>query len=409
MFCVVGAGLAGGRAAASLRDRGFEGRVLLIGAEEDLPYERPPLSKSYLTGELPRSKLFLSTSAAYSELGIEWRSLASVEAIALGQHELRLAGGERIQFDRLLLATGSRPRTLAIPGAQLPGVLTYRTLGDADSLRTRLEKLPRVVVVGGGVLGTELAVAAQRRGCQVTLVEAADALITPLGGIVGSYCAELHRQAGVELIFRESVASFQGGSSLELIVLDGGRTLPCDLALVCIGAQPNAELAADAGLETDPGVVVDGRCQTADQAIFAAGDVASWWSLRWRRRLRVEHYDNAHQQGMFAAGAMLDEPDRYDPIPYFWTEQYETMVQQVGVIEPGHDMVQRGDPKSGQFSVFYLRRGSLSGCVAVNSYQDLLSGRRLIRAQVPVTAELLGDPRVDLRDWSRQAAAASSP
>lgn len=408
VFCVVGAGLAGGRAAASLRDRGFDGGVLLIGAEEDLPYERPPLSKSYLTGELPRSKLFLSTSAAYAELGIEWRAQASAETIVLGQHELRLAGGERVRFDRLLLATGSRPRTLAIPGAQLPGVLTYRTLSDADWLRTRLEKLPRVVVVGGGFLGTELAVAARRRGCQVTLVEAGDALVTPLGGIVGGYCADLHRQAGVELIFREGVASFQGGSRLELVVLRGGRSLPCDLALVCIGAEPNSQLAADAGLEIDPGVVVDSRCRTADQTIFAAGDVASWWSPRWRRRLRVEHYDNAHQQGMFAAGAMLDEPDPYDPIPYFWTEQYETMVQQVGVIDPGDDMVQRGHPKSDKFSVFYLRQGSLSGCVAVNSYQDLSAARRLIGAQVPVSAELLGDPGVDLRDWSRQAAAASN-
>lgn len=407
IFCIVGAGLAGGRAAASLRDRGFDGRLLLIGAEEDLPYERPPLSKSYLNGELPRSKLFLSTATAYSELAIEWRSSSAVEAIAPGDHELRLADGERVRFDRLLLATGSRPRNLAIPGADLPEVFTYRTLGDADSLRAQLERMPRVVVIGGGFLGTELAAAARRRGCQVTVVEAADALLTPLGGIVGGYCADLHRQAGVELVFGDGAASFQGGSGLELVALRGGRSLPCDLAIVCIGAEPNSNLAAAAGLEIDPGVVVDGRCQTADPSIFAAGDVASWWSPRWRRRLRVEHYDNAHQQGMFVAGAMLDDAGLYDPIPYFWTEQYEAMVQQVGLIAPGDQAVQRGDPESGRFSVFYLRNGWLTGCVAVNSYQDLSSGRRLIGAQVPVAAKLLGDPGVDLRDWSLRAAAAT--
>jgi 3-phenylpropionate/trans-cinnamate dioxygenase ferredoxin reductase component len=406
IFCIVGAGLAGGRAAASLRDRGFDGRLLLIGSEAEGPYERPPLSKSYLTGELPRSKLFLSPPESYSELAIEWRSMSTVAALAPGEHELRLADGERIRFDRLLLATGSRPRSLAIPGAQLPGVVTYRTIGDADWLRARLEQLPEVVVVGGGFLGTELAVAARRRGCRVTAVEAGPALLAPLGPIVGGYCADLHRQSGVDLLLEEGVASFQGGSQLEQILLRGGRALPCDLALVCVGADPNSELAAEAGLEVDPGVVVDGYCRSADKAIFAAGDVASWWSPHWQRRMRVEHYDNAHQQGLFVAGAMLDEPGAYDPLPYFWTEQYDTMVQQVGILDPADQTVRRGDPESGRFSVFYLRQGAMSGCVAVNSYQDLSAARRVIASRVPVTAELLSDPALDLRDWSRRAAEA---
>lgn len=406
-FCVVGAGLAGGRAAASLRDRGFDGRLLLIGNEAEAPYERPPLSKSYLTGELPRSKLFLGTPESYADLAIEWRSLSTVEAVAPGEHELGLAGGERIRFDRLLLATGSRPRTIAIPGAQLPGVVTYRTIADADWLRAQLEQLPRVVVVGGGFLGSELAVAARRRGCRVTVVEAGEVLLTPLGPMVSGFCADLHRQSGVELLFEESVASFQGGSQLEQILLRGGRILPCDLALVCVGAAPNSELAFQAGLKVDPGVVVDETCRSADDAIFAAGDVASWWSPRWQRRMRVEHYDNAHQQGLFVAGAMLDEPGVYDPLPYFWTEQYDTMVQQIGVFEDPDQTVVRGEPGSGRFSIFYVRQGSLSGCVAVNSFQDLSAARRLLGARVTVTAEILDDPSIDLRDWSRWAAAAA--
>jgi 3-phenylpropionate/trans-cinnamate dioxygenase ferredoxin reductase component len=406
-FCIVGAGLAGGRAAAALRDRGFDGRLVLIGSEPDPPYERPPLSKSYLRGDLPRSKLFLHTPASYRELAIEWRPDATVEAIAPAAHELALVGGERIPFDRLLLATGSKPRGLPISGTELAGVSTYRTIRDADALRAQLEQMPEVVIVGGGFLGSELAAAARLSGCRVTVVEAAAALLSPLGPIVGGYCADLHRQSGVRVLLGESVASFQGGSRVERILLRGGGGLPCDLALVCVGAEPNAELAAVAGLETDPGVVVDEHCRSTDKTIFAAGDVASWWSPRWQHRMRVEHYDNAHQQGLFVAGAMIDQPGAYDPLPYFWTEQYDTMVQQIGVLYHPDEVVRRGEANTGRFSVFYLRHGTLSGCVAVNNFSDLSAARRLIAARVPVTAELLGDLAVDLRDWSRGAVAAA--
>ncbi|MGA8208394.1 MAG: FAD-dependent oxidoreductase [Candidatus Dormiibacterota bacterium] len=406
-FCIVGAGLAGGRAATALRDRGFDGRLVLIGDEPDPPYERPPLSKSYLRGDLPRSKLFLSTPASYRELSIEWRPEATVEAIAPTHHELALVGGERIPYDRLLLATGSKPRELPISGSELPGVSSYRTISDAETLQAQLKKMPEVVIVGGGFLGSELAVAARLSGCRVTVVEAGEALLGSLGPIVGGYCADLHRQSGVEVLLGESIASFQGGSRLERILLRGGRGLPCDLALVCVGAEPNAELAAAAGFETDPGVVVDEHCRCADKAIFAAGDVASWWSPRWEHRMRVEHYDNAHQQGLFVAGAMLDQPGTYDPLPYFWTEQYDTMVQQIGVLYHPDEVVQRGDANSGRFSLFYLRHGTLSGCVAVNNFSDLSAARRLIATRVPVSAELLGDLAVDLRDWSRGALAAA--
>jgi 3-phenylpropionate/trans-cinnamate dioxygenase ferredoxin reductase subunit len=379
---------------------------VLIGNEADPPYERPPLSKSYLAGDLSRSKLFLSTPEAYRDLDIDWRSSATAEAIAPVEHELRLVGGETIRFDHLLLATGSRPRTVDPPGANLDGVHTYRTIGDADFLRRELEELPRVVVVGGGFLGCELAVAARRRGCQVAVLEAGQAMLTPLGPIVGGYCADLHRQSGVALLLEESVAGFQGGLRVEQVLLRGGRTLPCDLALICVGALPNSELAAQAGLEVDPGVVVDERCQSNAAGIFAAGDVASWQSQRWQRRMRVEHYDNAHQQGLFVAGAMLGEKGTYDPVPYFWTEQYDTMIQQIGVFDQSDQAVLRGDPGSGRFSVFYLGAGSVRSCVAVNNFQDLSSARRLIGAHVPVTADLVGNPGIDLREWSMHAAAA---
>jgi len=399
--------MAGGRAAKSLRDRGFDGRVILIGAETEPPYERPPLSKSYLNGELARSKLLLQAAAAYSEQAIEWQPGMTAFSVDLRQRELQLVDGEPVAFDRLLLATGSRPRTLNVPGVDLGGVVTYRTLDDADWLRRELDSGPQVVVIGGGFLGSELAVAAERRGCPVTIVEAGTSILTALGSLASDYCADLHRQAGVELVLGESADRFLGDQRVERVVLSSGRSLPCDLALICIGADPNSELAQTAGLETDPGVVVGTRSQTKDEGIFAAGDVASWWSQRWQRHLRVEHYDNAHQQGIFAAGAMLGEPIPYDPVPYFWTEQYGATIQQVGMTSRSAEAVLRGDPKSGRFSVFYLESGLLSGCVAVDRFPDLAAARRLIAARVEVRADLVSDPALDLREWSQQAVEAA--
>jgi 3-phenylpropionate/trans-cinnamate dioxygenase ferredoxin reductase subunit len=401
-FCIIGAGMAGGRTAISLRERGFEGRLVLIGDEPELPYERPPLSKGYLSGELPQGKLFLQPRQEYRERAIEWRPETRVSEIDRHGRTLRLANGELISFARLLLATGAQPRRLDRPGADLAGVVTYRTLADADSLRARLSGQPRVVVVGAGFLGSELAAAARRQGCPVTILELGEAFLSPLGPLLGAFCADLHRQAGVEILLRETVARFLGDSQLEAVELASGRSLPCDLALICLGVEPNSQLAVAAGLETDPGVVVDKHCQSSLEGVFAAGDVASWWSPRWDQRLRVEHYDNAHQQGLFVAGAMLGDGSVYDPLPYFWTEQYDTMVQQVGIVSSGREQVIRGDSASRSFSLFQVRDGLLKSCVAVNRFPDLAAARRLINSDAQIPPGLLEDPTVDLRAWSQR-------
>jgi 3-phenylpropionate/trans-cinnamate dioxygenase ferredoxin reductase subunit len=400
-FCIIGAGMAGGRAAISLRERGFAGRLLLIGDEPELPYERPPLSKGYLSGELPQSKLFLQPNQEYRERAIEWRPETRVSEIDRHGRRVRLADGELISFARLLLATGAQPRRLDRPGADLAGVITYRTLADADSLKARLSGQPRVVVVGAGFLGSELAAAARRQGCPVTILELGDAFLSSLGPLIGAFCADLHRQAGVEIRLGDTVARFLGDSQLDAVELASGRSLPCDLALICAGVEPNSQLAMAAGLETDPGVVVDKHCQSSLEGVFAAGDVASWWSPRWHQRLRVEHYDNAHQQGIFVAGAMLGDVSVYDPVPYFWSEQYDTMVQQVGIVSSGEEPIVRGDPASGRFSLFQVRDGLLKSCVAVNRFPDLAAARRLIKSGAQIPRGRLGDPTVDLRAWSQ--------
>ncbi len=396
--------MAGGRAAGALRDLGFDGRLLLLGEEPEPPYERPPLSKAYLNGELPRNKLFLRPAAYYPEQEIEWRPGVSALALDLDDRRLQLSDGELVRFDRLLLATGSTPTALGVPGAQLPGVLTYRTLEDCERLTAELDHHPQVVVVGGGFLGTELAAAARHRGCRVSLIELAPSLVSPLGEAVGEFCAQLHMDAGVELLLGERVRRFAGTERVELVELESGATVPCDLALICVGARPNSGLAETAGLATDPGVVVDEHCRTASPEVLAAGDIASWWSPRWARRLRLEHYDNAQHQGLYAAQAMLGETAPYDPLPYFWTEQYGVMIQLAGMVPSARRGVVRGDPHSGRFSVFHLEQGRLRGCVAVNRFPDLAAARRLIVARVEVSVERLQDPLFDLRSWSQEVA-----
>lgn len=397
VFTVVGAGLAGGRAAEALRELGFDGRVVLIGSEPERPYERPPLSKAYLSGELPEARVFLRPAGFYAEQQIELLENTTVEAIDLGARRLRLSTGARA-YDRLLLATGSRPRRLEVPGAELPGISTYRTLADARRLHEHLARRPRVLVVGAGFLGSELAAVARQTGCPVTLVETADSAPAALGQFGAEFCQRLHREQGVSLRLGRRIESFAGADAVESAQLDSGQRVPCDLVLVCIGAAPRIELAQSAGLAlADDGVRVDASCRTSAADVFAAGDIASWPSSHLGGQARVEHYDNAHRQGRFAAGAMLQAGGAYDPIPYFWTELYGNTVQTLGRLSERDRVVLRGDPRDHAFSAFYLRGSGVAGCLAVNRFRDLTAARRLMATSTNVAASILADPLVDLR------------
>lgn len=404
-ICIVGAGLAGGRCVAALRQEGYQGELCLIGEETAPPYERPPLSKAYLAGGLEQAKLELHPSQFYSQQGIDWRPRTKVVGLDLAGRRIRLDRGGELGYNLLLLSTGSRARPLRVPGGELAGISTYRDLEDADRLRRELAAGPRVLVVGGGFLGSELAAAARLAGCQVTLVETTERILQGFDEEVSRHCTELHREAGVELLLGQSVARFEGGERVETAQLAQGGSVPCDLVLVCIGAEPRIELARAAGLSVDSGLVTDGRLEAAP-GIFAGGDIASWPSRHWGVRLRLEHYDNAQQQGLFLARAMLGDTSQYDPLPYFWTEQYQTLVQHVGIASDGDERVLRGDPRSGRFSIFQLARGTVRSCSAVNRFPDLAAARRLIESGAQVSPEILADPDLDLRDWARQAAAA---
>ena len=294
---IVGAGLAGGKAAETLRAEGFDGRVVLLGAEPDRPYERPPLSKDYLRGEAERDAAYVHPEAFYGEQDIELRKEVTVEALDLPASQVVL-GDERLDYARLLLATGAEPRRLPVPGADLDGVHYLRDFGDSDALRARIQASGRVAVVGAGWIGAEVAASARQMGLEVTLIEQLDVpLERVLGREVGAVYAGIHRDHGVELLTGTGVEAIEGSGRAERVRLAGGRTVDCDFVVVGIGVAPRTGLAEQAGLEVGDGVHVDARLKTAHDAVFAAGDVAGAWHPFFERRLRVEHWHNALEQG----------------------------------------------------------------------------------------------------------------
>src|SRR5215211_7682754 len=323
-YVIVGASLAGAKAAETLRSEGFDGRLMLIGAEEERPYERPPLSKDYLRGEAGRDKVYVHDAGFYSEHDIELRLGRRVVGLDLSAGEVALDDGERLRYDRLLLTTGAEPRRLAVPGAELDGVLYLRSVPDSDTLRARLDRGGTVVVVGAGWIGAEVAASARQRGLEVTVIEPASVpLERVMGAEVGAIYRDIHTDHGVEMLTETGDEAFEGANAAERVRTSDGRAIECDFVVVGVGVQPRTELAARAGLEVDNGILVDEHLETSAQAVFAAGDVANARHPFYGEGIRVEHWDNALHQGPAAARNMLGRAVPFDRLPYFFSDQYE--------------------------------------------------------------------------------------
>lgn len=401
---IVGASLAGATAAAELREQGFEGRVVLVGSEPELPYERPPLSKDYLRGEVARESALVHPADFYESHDIELRLGRTVAELDLHASEAVLDGGERVRFDRLLLATGSRPRPISVAGAQLDGVRYLRTLADADALTTAFRDAQRVVVVGAGWIGAEVAASARSLGLEVALVEQAQVpLERVLGSEVGQIYADVHREHGVDLVGDAAVEAFEGASRVERVRLADGRTLDCDLVVVGVGVLPNVELAAAAGLEVGNGVLADQRLCTSDPRVFAAGDVAAAWHPLYDSRLRVEHWANARGQGPVAARSMLGGEEAYDAVPYFFSDQYDVGMEYSGHAVGEDEVVFRGDPATREFVAFWLRDGRVVAGMNVNVWDVADTIQGLIRSGRTVDLARLRDPDVPLGDLAGAA------
>jgi 3-phenylpropionate/trans-cinnamate dioxygenase ferredoxin reductase subunit len=396
-FLIVGASLAGAKAAEVLRDEGFDGRVLLIGAEDERPYERPPLSKDYLRGEVGREKVYVHHEGFYAENEIEVRLGRTAVGLDAAASRLTLDDGERLRYDRLLLATGAEPRRLPIPGADLDGVLYLRSVADSDALRERLDRGGKVVVVGAGWIGAEVAASARQRGLDVTVI---DPLTVPLervlGREVGAIYRDIHTDHGVQMLMGTGVASFEGDRAVERVRADDGRELECDFVVVGIGVQPRTGLAAEAGIAIDDGVLVDEHLQTSATGVFAAGDVANAHHPLYGERIRVEHWANALHQGPAAARSMVGRPVAYDVVPYFFSDQYDVGMEYAGHARQWDRVVFRGDPATREFIAFWLLGDRVVAGMNVNVWDVTEAIQRLIRERVAVDDRRLADLDVPL-------------
>jgi NADPH-dependent 2,4-dienoyl-CoA reductase/sulfur reductase-like enzyme len=401
-FVIVGGSLAGAKAAETLRAEGFDGEIVLFGAEPELPYERPPLSKGYLLGKAERDSAFVHLAEWYAEQNIDLRTGVTVEAINPGAHVVTFAGGT-LSYDKLLLTTGASPRRLNIPGVTLDGVHYLRTLPDSDRLRAAFGGGRRVVVVGAGWIGLETAAAARMAGCPVTVVEPQPgALHAALGPELGRAFEELHRSHGVEFRFGESAAEFHGDAAGRVgsVLTSAGTVLPADVVVVGIGIVPNDGLASAAGLEVANGVVTDAALRTSDPDIYAAGDVANSFLPLLGRRVRVEHWANALHGGPAAARSMLGQQVEYNRVPYFYSDQYDLGMECSGLPEPGSydEVVYRGDRAGLEFIAFWLSGGKLVAGMNVNVWDVTDDIQSLIRSARILDPARLSDPAIPLAE-----------
>jgi 3-phenylpropionate/trans-cinnamate dioxygenase ferredoxin reductase subunit len=389
-FVIVGASLAGAKAAEELRERGFDGSIVLIGSEPERPYERPPLSKDYLRGEAEREKAYVHGVEFYAEHEIELRTNTTVTKIDPGAGQLTLQNREQLAFDRLLLATGAEPRRIPVAGGELGGIYYLRTLADSDALKEQLKEGARVAVVGSGWIGSEVAASARQKGLEVTVI---DPLNVPyeniLGREIGEFYRDVHAQHGVKFLLGEGVESFEGDGQVARVKTTAGQTVECDFAVVGIGVVPRIDLARDAGLEVDNGVVVDAALASSAPNVHAAGDVASAWNPLFGQRIRVEHWANALNQGPAAARAMLGEDVNYDRIPYFYSDQYDVGMEYSGHAPSWDEVVIRGDREAGEFVAFWLKDRRVIAGMNVNVWDVNEHVQALIRSRQEVEVEAL--------------------
>ncbi|MBT2365993.1 FAD-dependent oxidoreductase [Streptomyces sp. ISL-10] len=399
-FVIVGAGLAGAKAAQTLREEGFDGPLVLLGEESERPYERPPLSKGYLLGKEERETVYVHPSSWYAEHDVDLRLGATATAIDPAGHQVALADGSRIGYAKLLLTTGSSPRRLPVPGANLDGVHYLRRLSDSDRIKEAFGSASRITVIGAGWIGLETAAAARAAGAEVTVLETAELpLLHVLGREVSQIFADLHTDHGVDLRFGVQVTEITGedGRASGVLLADGSR-IDADAVVVGVGITPNTQLATAAGLDVDNGIRVDAHLRTSHPDIHAAGDVACAFHPLLGKHIRVEHWANALNEPQTAAKAMLGQDVRYDRVPYFFTDQYDLGMEYTGYVEPaGYDQVVfRGRTDTREFIAFWLSEGRVLAAMNVNVWDVTDPLRALVTSGKTVDPTRLGDPDVPL-------------
>ncbi len=395
---IIGAGQAGAQVAISLRQLGFAGSISLLGDEPAPPYQRPPLSKAYMSGEMPLERTLIRSEAYYPKSTIDLHLGARIERIRRDARAIVL-GDRELAYDVLALCTGTRARRLGLPGEDLAGVFYLRTLADSLRIRAAVRPGARAVIIGGGYIGLEVAASLTKLGAEATVLEALDRVMNRVvAPPVSDFFAAEHAQHGVAIETGALVAALEGSASIERVVCRDGRTFDADLVVIGVGAVPNDELARAAGLRVDNGIVVDELGRTSDPLIFAAGDVTNHPSPLFDRRLRLESVHNAMAQGKAVAQAIAAKPMPYVEVPWFWSDQYDLKLQIAGVGDPDDDLILRGEPAGRSFSALHLRAGRLVAIDCINRGADFLAAKKLIAERRPIDPVLAADASIRLAE-----------
>jgi 3-phenylpropionate/trans-cinnamate dioxygenase ferredoxin reductase subunit len=396
---IAGAGHAAGQLVASLRQNKFEGRIVLVGDEAHLPYQRPPLSKKYLAGALDTERLYVKPASFYEEAGVELCLETSVTAINRDEKSLRTADGDEIRYDKLVLALGSRVRRLHVEGAKLRNVHYLRSIADVDGIRDNFDSGRRLVIIGAGYIGLEVAAVAQQFGLDVTVIEMADRVMSRVvSPEISDFYQIEHTNHGVKFRLSTGVSALTGKKRVKSVTTSEGEDIPADLVVVGVGVLPNTELATDAGLDVDNGIVVDDHCRTSDPDVFAVGDCTSHPNTIYDRSLRLESVHNAVEQAKTAAANICGQDVSYSQVPWFWSDQYDLKLQIAGLSEGYDNVVIRGNPAERSFSCLYLKENCLIAVDAINAPRDFVQSKQLIARRAKINPSLLTDPATALKD-----------
>jgi 3-phenylpropionate/trans-cinnamate dioxygenase ferredoxin reductase subunit len=396
---IAGAGHAAGQIITTLRQQKFEGQIVLIGDEPYLPYQRPPLSKKFLAGEMPAERLYVKPESFYEDPRIDLRLETTVTAIDREAKTVKIEDGDDIAYDKLVLSLGSRARTLPVEGADLQRVHYLRSIADVESIRAELDIGRRLVIIGAGYIGLEVAAVARTLGLEVTVVEMADRVMSRVvSPEISDFYQIEHTNHGVKLRLSTTVVALHGKKRVKCVETGEGEEIPAEFVIIGVGILPNTEIAEQAGLDVNDGIVVNDRCQTSDPDIYAAGDCTSHPNDIYGRRLRLESVHNAVEQAKTAASNLCGKETRYSQVPWFWSDQYDLKLQIAGLSEGYDDVVIRGNPADRSFTCVYLREGRLIAIDAVNAPRDFVHSKALIAARVLVSADKLADSGTLLKD-----------
>jgi 3-phenylpropionate/trans-cinnamate dioxygenase ferredoxin reductase subunit len=399
-FLLIGGGMASANAAAALRKRGADGDVLLVGRESEIPYERPPLSKEYMRGEAERSDAHVHAADWYEENGVELLTGTNVMSLDTGERRAKLQGGDEVSFEKALIATGANVNILRVEGAANEGIHYLRAFGNSEAIREDAAGAEHVVLIGGSYIGSEVAASLTAKGAKCTIVMMEEvALSTSFGEGAGRFFHEVLESHGIELLGGETLRAFEGDGRVQAVVTESGRRIDCDVVVVGAGVRPDVMLAEKAGLEVDNGITCDSKLQTSVEGIYAAGDVCNYDSVVHGRRLRVEHWDVAMQQGQAAGANLAGAGADYDVVPYFFSDLADwASLEYVGPAQDPDEEIWRGERDSGEFSVWYLKDGKVAGCLSVERSEDLARARELLAEGTDVSADRdkIADPDADL-------------